>query len=133
MVSWPGYTPSTDPLHRVAVRHARAYRYTSYCLWGLAILGAVGDIVTTWIGVTALWGGPYDSLYEAVGVTAWVLDTIGMWGLIPQKALGLGFAWGVSRAFPRPYPLGIAVTVACVNGVVTIHNLQTLLAIGAFT
>ena len=133
MVSWPRYEPSADPLHQLALRHLRAYRYGSCCLWGLALLLSIGDVITTWVGVTPLLGGPYEGLSESVGLTAWVVETVGAWAFAVQKALVLGLAWRVSCVFPRPYPLGIALTVVGVNGLALSQNLQMLSSVAALS
>ena len=132
MVSWPLtlYDPADDPLYQLATAHLRTYSLVSRGLWALALIFAAGDVVTTWIAVTPLLGGPSDFLFESMPLTRWVLATVGPFGFVVQKAVILTAIWWVSRWFPRPYPLGIVLVVVWANYLPTSNNLAVLLDAG---
>lgn len=109
-----------------AVQHQRAYRVLLGSLIGLAIIGGIGDIVTTSI----LLGHP--GLYESVALTRWIITEIGLWALWPKKVILLGGAIVLSRRLvPRPLDLLPIAALAAGQCWLTIHNLQVGLAVGA--
>lgn len=129
----PLYDPETDPLHQRVRAHPRLYRRFNVALWSLTVVFGIGDVVTTWLGVTELFGPPPDRLAESVALTRWVLATFGPLALLPKKALMLGAVWLISRLFPRPYNLGIVATAGGANAYLTWHNYHLLLTFGAIT
>lgn len=120
------YQPSNDPLHQLAVAHDDVYRWLTYSLWGLAILLSIGDILTTWIGVTSVFGPPHDQLIESVPFTQWVLTMFGPWALVPMKSLILGLIAILSYLFLPPYRLIFPLIATACNAFAVCNNIDLL-------
>ena len=124
------YNPATDPLHAFVNNYPYEYRLASYTLWGLAIAFTVGDILTTWLAVTPVFGGPYEPFHEAIPFTRWTLAQFGPWILVPKKGVALAFIGLAWRLFPKPYQLLFPAMAATGNYLITVHNLALLIEYG---
>ncbi|WP_158056548.1 hypothetical protein [Halorussus halophilus] len=122
---------SEDPLYRYTATHSKTFRTLEYGLWTLAILFGLGDVLTTLVGVTPVFGGPYEGLYESVALSRWVIETVGPWGLLPKKLVMLGLVAAVWRAFPKPYRLLFVVAAVVANWLLFWGNVQLLVDVGA--
>jgi hypothetical protein len=123
-IDWQG-----DPvaiLENITDQYQLAYRVAVWILLGLAILGGIGDVVSTAVLLD------HPQLVESVAFTRWVINEIGMWALWPKKLLILGGALTVSRRLvPRPLDLIPIGSVAAGQIWLTVGNLQTGFAVGA--
>jgi len=124
------YQSADDPLHQFTVNHAVGYRWLTYSLWGLAGLLGLGDVLTTWIGITPLLGSVHQHLIESVAFTRWVLETFGPWALLVMKPLVLGFVALLGQLFPRPYRLVFPLLAVVSNAFAVQQNLHLLIQHG---
>ncbi|MFC4553532.1 MULTISPECIES: hypothetical protein [Halorussus] len=125
------YDSDRDPIWEYVESHAQVFRYLELGLWTLAILFGLGDVLTTLIGVTPVFGGPYDGLYESVALTRWLLDAFGPWTLFPKKAVMLGIVTLIWHVFPKPYRLVLVGGAVVGNYLLFWGNFQLLIEVGA--
>lgn len=125
------FEQSEDPLYNFTTKHRRKYQFLEYGLWTLAICFGLGDVLTTLVGVTPVFGGPYEGLYESVALTRWAIEMFGPWVLLPKKLVMLGLVAIVWRGFPKPYRLLFVVAAVVGNWLLFWGNFQLLVEVGA--
>ncbi|AGB31774.1 hypothetical protein C488_14982 [Natrinema pellirubrum DSM 15624] len=96
------------------IRHSRPSR-----LWLAAIaLFGVADIATTTYLVTTT---PFA---EGNPILATLFAEFGVWVLIPIKAVGFVFFYGLYRVVPRTWRVGVPIGLALLGCVVSVWNLS---------
>ena len=126
----PSYNPDADPLYQFSLRHETAFRRLEVALWTLAILFGLGDVLTTLIAVTPVFGAPHPSLHESVALTRWAMEIFGPFVLFPKKALFLGIVAVVWRFWPKPYRVAILFIAMIMNAVLAVGNFHLLVEYG---
>jgi len=87
-------------------------------LWALAVLlFGIGDVATTLYFIATT------PATEANPVVATVIGVAGLWVLVPWKVLTVALFYGLYRATPNEWQVGVPIGLVLVGGVVSVWNL----------
>lgn len=121
----PYYDPARDPLHAVTDEHRLALELFEVVAWGLTIVFALVDLLSTAVGL------PHPLLSEAVPLTLLLVGRFGLVGLAVEHVLTLGFLAVLWQLLPRPYRVVVPLEGAWAGYLITHNNLVALVSSGA--
>ena len=98
-------------------------QYTGWLWLGAFLFYGVGDFTTTLIGLR------FPTIAEASPVAAWVIRTVGLWGIIPVKVASLAAFFGLWAAIPRPVNTGVPLGLCATGFLATLWNLTLIVSI----
>lgn len=93
-------------------------------LWwyGAVVFFIGGDLATTFAGLALR------TVVEASPVVVWIIDTHGLWPIIPLKMSVVGGLYGIYRIVPHPHSIGIPLGLCALGFVVTVWNGAVIVA-----
>lgn len=121
----PYYDPGRDPLYALTDEHRLALELFEVVAWGLTIVFALVDLLSTAVGL------PHPFLVEAVPLTLVVVERFGVLGLAVEHVLTLGLLAALWQLLPRPYRVVVPLEGAWAGYIITHNNLVALLSSGA--
>ena len=121
----PYYDPARDPLYALTDEHRLALELFEVVVWGLTIVFALVDLLSTAVGL------PHPFLVEAVPLTLVVVERFGVLGLAVEHVLTLGLLAALWQLLPRPYRVVVPLEGAWAGYLITHNNLVVLLTSGA--
>lgn len=120
----PYYDEATDPIHAIAMEYALAFSLFEVVAWGMTIVFAAADVITTAVGL------PHPMLAESVPITQWVVSQYGWPGLVVEHLVTLGVLAGMWHILPRPYRLIVPLEGAWAGYLITHSNIVALVTHG---
>ena len=93
---------------------------------GAVLLFGVADLVTTLVGI-----GMFGAV-EANPVVAPVVETVGLWTLVPLKTLVLLGFWFAFLNVPEDYRAGVPIGRVLLGSAVAAWNAVVVVAVGGF-
>lgn len=119
----PYYEEATDPIHEIAMEHALAFSLFETVAWGMTIVFAATDVVTTAFGL------PHPLLTESVPITRWIVAEFGWSGLVVEHAVVLGLLGAMWHVLPRPYRIVVPLEGAWAGYLIVHSNLVTIVTL----
>lgn len=116
----PYYEEATDPIHGLAMEYALAFALFETVAWGMTIVFAATDVVTTAFGL------PHPLLAESVPITRWIVAEFGWPGLVVEHAVVLGLLGAMWYVLPRPYRIVVPLEGAWAGYLIVHSNLVTI-------
>lgn len=93
-------------------------------LWwyGAVAFFVVGDLATTLVGLRLR------TVVEASPVVVWLVDSYGVWLVLPLKLGVVTGLYVLSRVVPRPHSIGVPLGLCALGVVVTVWNGAVIVA-----
>lgn len=117
----PYYDPTSDPVRAVSMGHRLALELFEVVAWGMTIVFALADVVTTVVGLT------HQPVTEVVPTSLWVLAHFGWPGLVLEHVVVLAFLAVLWQLLPRPYRLVVPLEGSLAGYLIAHGNLVLLL------